>query len=90
VFREPPETERSFPLSGLYRLVQAPSDFLETLPTARGAAELLGSLPFVMEGGGGTRALEVAGRVVSQVPVHRLHFRKSPDFWKLLERKGSK
>ena len=87
VFREPPRTEESFPLAAFYRLIQAPSDFLETLPPARGVAELLGSLPFVLEGGGGSRALEAVARAVAQVPVHRLHFRKSPDFWSLLEKR---
>jgi len=84
VFREAPETDRSFPVAGLYRLVQAPRDFLEPIPTGRGLAELLGSLPFVMEGANPARALEVASRVVARVPVHRLHFRKSADFWRLL------
>jgi hypothetical protein len=87
VFRESPVEEGSFPLLGFYRLVQAPSDFLETLSAARGVAELMGSLPFVMEGGSGSSALEAVGRAVARVPVHRLHFRKSPDFWRLLERK---
>jgi hypothetical protein len=86
--REAPESAGSFPLAGFYRLVQAPSDSLEALPAARGAAELLGSLPFVMEGGGGGKALEVVGRAASEVPVFRLRFRKSADFWKLLERGG--
>jgi hypothetical protein len=83
-FREPPETDRGFPLAGFYRLVQHPSDSLEPLSKARGAADLMGSLPFVMEGGGGSKALEVVSRVVRRVPVYRLRFRKSPDFWKLV------
>ncbi len=84
VFREPPATDRAFPLAGFYRLVQHSGDSLEVLSAARGAAELLGSLPFVMEGGGGGRALEAVSRIVSRVPVRRLRFRKSPEFWKLL------
>jgi hypothetical protein len=57
---------------------------VEPLSKARGAADLMGSLPFVMEGGGGSKALEVVSRVVGRVPVYRLRFRKSPDFWKLV------
>jgi hypothetical protein len=82
--REPPESDRGFPLAAFYRLVQARSDSLEPLSPARGAADLMGSLPFVMEGGHGEAALAVVGRVVSRVPVYRLRFRKSADFWKLL------
>jgi len=84
VYREPPQSDEAFPMAGLYRLIQHPADSLERLSPARGAAELLGSLPFVMEGGGGSRALEVVGRAVQSVPVYRLRFRKSPEFWALL------
>ena len=84
LYREPPETDRSFPLAGFYRLVQHPSDSLEPLPPGRGAAELMGSLPFVMEGGGGARALQAVSEAVSRVPVYRLRFRKSADFWSLI------
>jgi len=84
VFREPPESDRGYPLAGFYRLIQHPSDSLDPLSPARGAADLMGSLPFVMEGGGGGRALEVVSRAVTQVPVYRLRFRKSPDFWRLV------
>jgi hypothetical protein len=84
VFREPPESDRGYPLAGFYRLVQNSTDSLDPLSPARGAADLMGSLPFVMEGGGGPRALEVVSRAVTRVPVYRLRFRKSPDFWKLL------
>lgn len=82
--RKPPESDRGFPLAGFYRLVQDRSDSLEPLSPARGVADLMGSLPFVMEGGRSGRALDVVGRVVSRVPVYRLRFRKSPDFWKLV------
>jgi len=84
LYREPPETDRAFPLAGLYRLVKDRDDFLAPLPPSRGAAELLGSLPFVMESGEGARALGIAGRIVDATPVQRLHFRKSADFWRLI------
>ncbi len=83
-FRKAPESDRGFPLAGFYRLVQHRSDSLEPLSPARGAADLMGSLPFVMEGGRSPSALEVVSRVVTRVPIYRLRFRKSPDFWKLV------
>jgi len=85
LYREPPETDRAFPLAGCYRLVQAPTDSLERLSPARGAGELISSLPFVVENPSATvQALESVSRVAEALPVYRLHFRKSPEFWDLL------
>lgn len=84
LYREPPSTDQAYGISGVYRLVQDREDFLEELPRSRGLAELMASLPFVMEGPGATRALEVAGALAQSVTIRRLHFRKSADFWKLL------
>jgi len=88
LYREPPQTDRAFPVAGLYRLVKDRDDFLVDLPPSLGAAELMGSLPFVMEGGRGGEALETTSRIVRDVPVRRLHFRKSADFWRLLQPAG--
>jgi len=88
LYREPPQTDRAFPLAGLYRLVKDRDDFLVDLAPSLGTAELMGSLPFVMEGGGGSEALETASRIVRGLTVQRLHFRKSSDFWRLLESGG--
>ena len=84
LFREPPETDRAFPLAAAFRLVQDRKDFVEAMPASRAAAELMASLPFVMEGAGGGRAVEIAARLAGAVPVHRLHFRKSADFWRVI------
>jgi hypothetical protein len=84
LYREPPQTDQAFPLSGLYRLVKDRDDFLVDLSPSLGAAELMGSLPFVMEGERSGQALETVSRIVSGLPVRRLHFRKSADFWRLL------
>jgi hypothetical protein len=65
----------------LFRLVKDSEDFVAELPPSQGAAELLGSLPFVMESGQGTLAIEIVGQIVRTTPVRRLHFRKSADFW---------
>ena len=88
VYRETPGTDRAFPLAAAYRLVQDRQDFVEEMPASRAAAELMGSLPFVMEGGGGGRAMEIAARLARVTPVHRLHFRKSAEFWKLIRPEG--
>ena len=85
LYREPPQTDQAFPLAGLYRLVKDRVDFLEDLSPAIGAAELMGSLPFLMEADRGGVALETASRMVRGLPVRRLHFRKAADFWKLLQ-----
>ncbi|HEV8375500.1 MAG TPA: hypothetical protein VGR38_04615 [Candidatus Polarisedimenticolia bacterium] len=84
LYREPPQTDRAFPLSALYRLVQDREDFLEDLPVSRALAEMMASLPFVMEAAGGARALEVAGALAQSVRIQRLHFTKSADFWRLV------
>jgi len=85
LYREPPQTDQAFPPAGLYRLVQDRDDFLVDLAPSLGSAELMGSLPFVMEGGRGGEALETTSRLVRALPVRRLHFRKSADFWRLLQ-----
>ena len=84
LYREPPSTDQAFPIGGLYRLIKDRNDFLVDLTPSQGAAELMGSLPFVMDGGGAGRVLETVGRLVASAPIRRLHFRKSADFWKLL------
>lgn len=88
VCRRPPDTDRAFPLAALYRLIQYPADELELLPPARGAAEMMASLPFVVQAGGSaSRALEVVSQAATSAPVYRLRFRKSPEFWDLLAEK---
>jgi len=84
LYREPPQTGQGFPLAGVNRLVQDQRDFLEEIPPSRRAAEMMASLPFVMGGEGASRALEITGRLANAVTIRRLHFRKSPDFWRLL------
>ena len=84
LYREPPQTDRAFPLAGIYRLVKDREDFLEDLSPSLGAAEVMGSLPFVVGGGGAGPVLESVSRLASARVIRRLHFRKSEDFWKLL------
>jgi hypothetical protein len=89
LYREPPETDGAFPMAALYRLAQAKEDALERLPGPRAVMEVAASLPFVLEEGGESgRVLETVGSVVRSVPVYRLRFRKSADFWKRIEEEG--
>ncbi len=90
VYREPPATDRAFPLAAAYRLIQDRRDFVEEMPASRAAAELMASLPFVMEGAGGLRAVEIAALLARRTPVHRLHFRKSSEFWSVVRPEGDK
>ena len=48
--------------------------------------ELVQSLPFVTDRPeAASRVLDVASDLAEAVPVRRLHFRKDPGFWRLLE-----
>ncbi len=84
-----PEIQELNPVAGFYRLVQAASDDragLEKLPPSRGAAEIIGSLPFVSEHSQARlSALDNIARTVAQVPVFHLKFRKDASFWNAVE-----
>ena len=81
-----PDTRDSFPIASLNSLVQSPAVRRETITGARALAEVVACLPFVMEETGQSeKALEVAGRLLAEVPVYRLWFRKDPSFWGLIE-----
>lgn len=87
LFAPRPESDRSWPVAGFFRLIQDKVDRLDEVRGARAIGELVGSLPFV------TERSEIAGDVidavasaVSHVPVFRLHFRKDRTFWQLIDR----
>jgi hypothetical protein len=81
-----PETRASFPVASLNRLVQSAEVRREALPGARAVAEVVGSLPFVMqETRQAARAVDVVARALELLPVWRLHFRKDGDFWAVVE-----
>lgn len=83
----PPATvDRCFPLGGMFRLVQDTEDRIEPLELPLAVGALVQSLPFVTEGASAMPAvLGVASAVASSVPVSRLHFRKGPGFWKVID-----
>ena len=86
LFAPRPESAATYPLAGLFRLVQDTTDSLEPLDGAAAVGEVVGSLPFVMdrpEMAGA--AIDTVSAVASQVPVFRLHFRKDTTFWRVLE-----
>lgn len=81
-----PQTNASFPVASLNRLVQSTEVDVEPIAGGRALAELAGSLPFVMqEPAQASRALETARRVLGSVPVRRLYFRRDESFWTVIE-----
>ena len=85
-FAELPAVQESFPVAGFYRLVQDERVFLEPLGPARGTSEVIGSLPFVTDRAEyGEQILGAVSRALAGAPACRLHFRKDPSFWEVLE-----
>ena len=83
---ELPAEQDSFRIVGFYRLVQDSKVRIEPLEMARAAGELIGSLPFVTERAeNGPAVLEAIGRALEKVPAYRLHFRKDPSFWDVID-----
>ena len=79
-------TRQSFPIASLNRLVQSASVGRRPLAGGRAVAEVAGSLPFVMrETSQASKAVEVVGRALRTLPVHRLSFRMDDAFWRLVE-----
>ncbi|HEV8122188.1 MAG TPA: hypothetical protein VGQ67_14425 [Candidatus Polarisedimenticolia bacterium] len=86
-----PETTESFPLAGLYRLVQSPEVRLERLDRARALGEVASCLPFVMhDAPSAARALDSAAAFLAGVPVWRLRFRRDDAFWQAIEKEGAR
>ena len=75
----------SGPVAGIYRLAQDREVYLEPLSPATAAAELAANCPVIngdLERLPGLLAR--CRRLVADVPVQRLHFRKDPSFWDVL------
>jgi hypothetical protein len=73
-------------VAGIYTLAKDPDVYLEPLSTAAAVAALISSCPII--NGDPARALELmarCGQIVRAVPMQRLHFRKDPSFWGVLE-----
>jgi len=84
--RERQVTERhTYPIAGLYQLVQAPGVRLEPLDRPRAAAAVLSCMPFVtdpMIPADPAQTLAIVERAARQIPVFRLEFTRSNEFWK--------
>lgn len=76
----------AFPIAGLFRLVQSRRVLLQDLSPVRAVAEIAASVPFVSERPEGLDGcLSTIEALARTVPVKRLHFRLSPDFWDAIE-----
>ena len=77
------------PLRAIYALEQAQEDRVEEIPRGEQVRRLAVAASIgvrhrlFME-----RALDLAEQLVERVPVHVLHFRKSPAFWDVIEPGG--
>lgn len=81
-----PDTNESFPLVGLFRLVQSKEVLRRRQEGARALADLASCLPFVMqEKTEAASALQNAGRLLGAVHAWRLLFREDDAFWKVIE-----
>ena len=84
-----PETAESFPIAGLYRLVQSPDVRLDRLDRARALGDLASCLPFVMQDAqNAARALDNASALLLRTPAWRLSFRKDDAFWSAIDGKA--
>ncbi len=80
-----PDTSDAFPIAGLHRLVQSPAVERTPLRGAAALAELTRCLPYVCEDREeASRSLDIAGRLLSEVPAWRLLFRKDDSFWNVI------
>ncbi len=78
-----------FPVAGVWRLYHSESARVETPRAVEAVASLMGcaAFPWAMPDLA-DRVLDSAGRFVADSVFGHLHFRKEPDFWKLIERVG--
>jgi hypothetical protein len=78
----PPQHAGSFPIASFNRLVQSPRVRRERIEGAQAVAEILASLPFVLQDTRqGDEAVGVVGGALESAPVYRLEFRKDASFW---------
>ena len=81
-----PDSNEAFPIAGLHRLVQSKEVRRERVTGAAAMAEVVASLPFVLDSDVDPRpAVENAARLVATTPLWRLHFRKDDAFWDVIE-----
>jgi hypothetical protein len=79
-----PDSNEAFPIAGLHRLVQSLEVARLPVTGAAALAEVVASLPFVMDHDPGA-PMENAAHLLARVPLWRLQFRKDDAFWKVIE-----
>lgn len=85
----PATTDVRYPLAGLFRLVKDDRDFVEDLSRPQAVGQVVQSLPFVTDRPEpAQRILEIVGDLTGAVAVKKLHFRKDPGFWRVIEDVG--
>jgi hypothetical protein len=81
-----PDSNEAFPIAGMHRLVQSMDVRRERVTGAAAMAEVIASLPFVLQEGEDPRPpMENAARLLAEVPLWRLHFREDDAFWGVVE-----
>lgn len=72
----------TYPLAGLFRLVQDESTWTERPKQVQAIAEVVANLPFANDAFHvRPDALVAIEKAVSRVPIHFLHFTRDPGFW---------
>lgn len=83
---EAPRTNASADLGGLFTLVKDTVHRLEPMPTEQGIARLVACVPFVMtQPKNVLRVMDIASDLVRQVSVRSLHFKRDPEFWRVID-----
>jgi hypothetical protein len=81
-----PTGPRSAIVSGVYRLIQDRTVYVEDLPPALAVAEIVASSPIVCADPARTLDLLARARqLIARVPVRRLHFLPDDAFWEVVE-----
>ena len=81
-----PPHNMSVPLKGIYRLHQDVWHHVEPLSSAQAVAELSASAPFIVQHSSlGAELLATCFRLARKVPTRQLFFKRTPDFWKVIE-----
>jgi len=73
-------------LKAMYRLIQDQHVFLEPITPAQSIAELMANIP-VIPGNPHwvSRAMERCYRIIHDVPIQKIHFRRDKTFWEMIE-----
>lgn len=83
---EAPRTNAVADLRGAFTLVKDAEHRLSEMPVWEAVAKLARCVPFVMtEPAHTNRVMDICHDLVATVPVRAMHFRRDPDFWRMLD-----